>query len=577
MSRQLAADGPLSVHAVAGTYVVVLGINLPAAQCAGLLGFGIERESNDGAPRWIEASKIFEYAADDVAPGERVPTNQHPVQDFLWSDFSARPGVRYTYRIVAFYGDAKSLEARHTVSVTIETESPAAGDHDIYFNRGAAASQQYAREFENKRPEAVGQPAWDWLSRGLFESIRDFIAQADGAQWGLRVAAYEFTYKPFLDLLRTAHNDGAHVEIVYHAREVDSEEHDRNGEVKLDRNGDPKLTQAGANRKAVAAARIRALCRERQAPTKGDISHNKFIVLLKDGAPVSVLTGSTNFTEGGIFGHSNVVHIVQDAKVAKAYLDYWNLLKADPVRGNLGPRLAELCTIPAQLPAKGTTTLFSPRPTNDALDYYQRIALSARQGVFMTFAFGMHDIFQEVYRTSKAPLRYALMETMVLPRADKEKEEAEREKIIALRRMKENMFAIGAFLPTNVFDQWLKEKLSGLNTHVKFLHTKYLIADPLSDDPTVVSGSANFSENSCTRNDENMLIVRGNKRVADIYLGEYMRLHRHFAFREWAMAHPEEADHPQHEFLDEKDTWWKPFFEDTAKARRREFFSRSGG
>ena len=195
----------------------------------------------------------------------------------------------------------------------------------------------------------------------------------------------------------------------------------------------------------------------------------------------------------------------------------------------------------------------------------------------MTFAFGMHDIFQEVYRTSKAPLRYALMETMVLPRADKEKEEAEREKIIALRRMKENMFAIGAFLPTNVFDQWLKEKLSGLNTHVKFLHTKYLIADPLSDDPTVVSGSANFSENSCTRNDENMLIVRGNKRVADIYLGEYMRLHRHFAFREWAMAHPEEADHPQHEFLDEKDTWWKPFFEDTAKARRREFFCRSGG
>jgi phosphatidylserine/phosphatidylglycerophosphate/cardiolipin synthase-like enzyme len=135
------------------------------------------------------------------------------------------------------------------------------------------------------------------------------------------------------------------------------------------------------------------------------------------------------------------------------------------------------------------------------------------------------------------------------------------------------VFSIGAFLPINMFDIWLKEKLTGLNPNVRFLHTKYMLVDPLSDDPIVVSGSANFSVNSCTVNDENMLIIRGNKRVADIYLGEYMRLHRHFAFREWAAAHPEEALHPEHEFLDEADVWWKRFFEDTAERRKRQFFS----
>ena len=141
-----------------------------------------------------------------------------------------------------------------------------------------------------------------------------------------------------------------------------------------------------------------------------------------------------------------------------------------------------------------------------------------------------------------------------------------------LRYQVANVFAVGALLPTNAFERWLKESLTGLNRNVFYVHTKYLLADPLSDDPIVVAGSANFSQASSDRNDENMLVIRGNKRVADIYLGEFMRLHRHFAFREWASAHPEELVHPEHEFLDETDGWWKPFFGTGKNARRREYF-----
>ncbi len=60
----------------------------------------------------------------------------------------------------------------------------------------------------------------------------------------------------------------------------------------------------------------------------------------------------------------------------------------------------------------------------------------------------------------------------------------------------------------------------------------FAVPNPLGTNPLVVSGSANFSEASTTDNDENMLIIRGNPRVADIYLGEFMRLYRHFAFRD---------------------------------------------
>src|SRR2546425_1012327 len=62
---------------------------------------------------------------------------------------------------------------------------------------------------------------------------------------------------------------------------------------------------------------------------------------------------------------------------------------------------------------------------------------------------------------------------------------------------------------------------------VFFIHTKFLLIDPLSDDPLVCSGSANFSTGSLLQNDENMLLIRGDTRVADIYMTEFDRIMRH--------------------------------------------------
>ena len=69
---------------------------------------------------------------------------------------------------------------------------------------------------------------------------------------------------------------------------------------------------------------------------------------------------------------------------------------------------------------------------------------------------------------------------------------------------------------------------------VFFVHTKFLLIDPLSDDPLVCSGSANFSPGSLLQNDENMLLIRGDTRVADIYMTEFDRVFRHFYFRDIA-------------------------------------------
>jgi len=57
------------------------------------------------------------------------------------------------------------------------------------------------------------------------------------------------------------------------------------------------------------------------------------------------------------------------------------------------------------------------------------------------------------------------------------------------------------------------------------------LIDPLGDDPIVVTGTANFSGPSQDSNDDNMLVIRGNKRVADIYFSEFMRIFDHLYSR----------------------------------------------
>ena len=53
--------------------------------------------------------------------------------------------------------------------------------------------------------------------------------------------------------------------------------------------------------------------------------------------------------------------------------------------------------------------------------------------------------------------------------------------------------------------------------NIFFIHTKILMIDPLSNDPLIFTGSANFSDASLRYNDENMMLIRGDTRVADIY------------------------------------------------------------
>ncbi|MBY3217742.1 hypothetical protein HFO21_25850 [Rhizobium laguerreae] len=64
-------------------------------------------------------------------------------------------------------------------------------------------------------------------------------------------------------------------------------------------------------------------------------------------------------------------------------------------------------------------------------------------------------------------------------------------------------------------ENWLVEQHHKSGGHVFYVHQKFILIDPLGDDPLVFAGSTNFSPASLSSNNENMLLIRGDKRVAN--------------------------------------------------------------
>jgi hypothetical protein len=206
----------LTVNAVAGSYVVILGLNITDAMRAGLRGFGIRRTDHaENESYWMVGTKVFESIEPNPAPGGQFSSLVHPFQSFQWADYSAKPGRNYTHTIVALYGDPSALEHRASVEVTVATEAIEGEYHTIHFNRGSPATQEYARRFQNRRPNEVGQAAYDWLSRGLVEGIITFIQRAKGARFALKGAFYEFQSPAVLNELSAARKRGVQIDIVF--------------------------------------------------------------------------------------------------------------------------------------------------------------------------------------------------------------------------------------------------------------------------------------------------------------------------------------------------------------------------
>ena len=84
--------------AVAGVNTVSFGITASEAARPGLLGFAVERALKGQRFEFRPGFKVFRSLVPHPTKATRVSTKDHPVQSFVWDDFTARPDSEYEYR-----------------------------------------------------------------------------------------------------------------------------------------------------------------------------------------------------------------------------------------------------------------------------------------------------------------------------------------------------------------------------------------------------------------------------------------------------------------------------------------------
>ena len=582
--------GGYQIFAVSGTNTISFGIDAKSANTKGLLGFAVERiDPTEDQRFFMFGFKTFPSVVQSPDGRTPVSTFDQPIQSFIWDDFTAKDGRPYEYIFHPLKGKPKNIDRSATpISIKVETEPLfSKNEHDVFFNRGVASSQAYARKFHNKQPDALKtqkerDDAREWLSRKLDDAMLKFIANARRGDT-LLCCFYEFRYEPVARALKDAVTNGVNVRLIIDAK-INEKTNKKTGKKTP---SFPRIDNlAMLDKVKFPKSRV-----SRREAKRSNIQHNKFMVLLKGKSekPAEVWTGSTNISDGGIHGQTNVGHWLRNPDVAEFFKAYWDLLSEDPgptakddrsaaLKKNnaLRKSVEELLETPASFDEiePGVLPIFSPRSGPGVLDMYAQMVDKADRLSCITLAFGISDVFKEQLtdNTANSHISFFLLEKEYKPKKNSKKA------FVGLNAKNNVYKAWGSFLRDPLY-QWAKETNAGalrLNKHVSYIHSKFLLKDPLSEDSIVVTGSANFSKPSTNDNDENMLVIRGNSRVADIYFTEFNRIFFHYYFRsvqERTAKMLSEKDKKESDqqtlFLQESDAWVKAYKPPRSLKRKR--------
>lgn len=212
--------------------------------------------------------------------------------------------------------------------------------------------------------------------------------------------------------------------------------------------------------------------------------HHKFIVIDER----YVWTGSYNTTYNGAYKNNNNVIFIDSVPLAYNFVQEFRELFLDMEVGKpSGGFVAKL--------SDGTqiSTYFSPK--NDTILPLLKEVQSAKKSIyFMAFSF-THDALGDAMRDC----------------------------------FESGVDVQGVFEARQVDDRYSEHnamKDAGvpviLDENRGAMHHKVIVIDG----ETVITGSYNFSKNAETRNNENLLIIKENREIAEAYLGEFERITR---------------------------------------------------
>ncbi|XUM24086.1 phospholipase D-like domain-containing protein [Bradyrhizobium oligotrophicum S58] len=409
----------------------------------------------------------------------------------------------------------------------------------------------------------------DWLANGLQNAITDILGASDAFD----CAIYHLTDNRWIIPAFTAFEGRG--SIIY-----------------FDKADDSKSRTAAH---LIADERPNISIHKRDAITK--LMHDKFIVSYQRKHEQSVLMGSTNFTPEAQTIQANLLHIIQSAQLAALYAERATLLANNVRKSDMDPpdwqTVTDLGDIKLRvffLPEPGTSRTFLDTVTQAVKDATSSV-------LFCMFTASDEDLMNAIFAKGDSPshLIYGLLNSIDDP--DKPTKSGETRKLPKIastiyHRSQDNpdtlpYSAFGAaaprgFLPelrtidTSAYDVSVKKgkakaaKRSPPPIHV---HHKFIVIDGDTDEPTIYTGSPNFSRASENSNDENVLEIKGNTRLAQAYVAEFMRLYNHYRARAiWNKTHEKTGRAQAEEERDAlvlkttRDEWVKQAYKDGTKA-----------
>lgn len=511
----------------------------------GCIGFMIERQRKVNG-KWTKPEILRNRVGfthieiDPTNPNEiSEPSSKWPFQLYGWTDHGANNNDAVRYRVSAIANTQNVVLGKEDLSIILQSEwtdqinisAEVDKDFSVFFNRGTVMSQYVARIARQKQwsPKDIRDNIGN-----LREPLRLFLSGE------LRVAMIELLDNaikdPFLDvyvILFELHDD----ELIGKLKQIGSRAHVILSDGPNKANTKP-VTYADSNKESRDLLRNAGVDVIDRILAKQGLGHNKILITVsnKTNTPLSAFTGSTNWSTTGLCTQLNNGILLKNQKTVKVFYEYWQVLKS--AGSTLTPELVAF-NGGAPKTVKDTDIWFTrtkkvPEKVTPAdIMYIKELVKQAKSSIlYVMFQPGKEPLADIIQKRNDPNMYIRGVVSTVIPR--------NKEQFEVMDEQDGKSYKTDLIQPEGIqqdFEWWIKEV-----TRREFIpksgkigyaitHAKMIVIDAFSENPIVITGSHNFSISASQSNDENFVVIRGNKKLAQHYAVACISMYNHYKWR----------------------------------------------